>query len=61
MKKNIHLGRRLLAGLKQNKKLDLEAFTRFYSIFVNKVATMEEKVKFLVFFFIPLGQDRIDF
>ena len=40
MKKNVHLSRRLISGIKQNKKLNLEAYLRFYSIFVNKIASV---------------------
>lgn len=56
MKKDIHIARRLIAGVRQNGRLNLEAFTRFYAIFVNKIATLGEKIKFLVYFFIPQGQ-----
>lgn len=51
---------RLFAGLKQEEDLNLAALTRFYAIFINKVASHAEKVKFLCFFFIPAGQDKID-
>jgi hypothetical protein len=40
MKKDVHLARRLIAGLKKNTKLNLDAYIQFYSIFVNKIATL---------------------
>lgn len=60
MKKNVHLGKRLLSGLKQKGNLDLKAFSLFYSLFVNKVATLEEKTNFLTYFFIPVDQREVD-
>ena len=56
MKKDIYLLRRLITGLVQDGKFDLIAFTRFFSIFVNKIANLDEKIKFLLYFFIPAGQ-----
>lgn len=59
MKQDVHLARRLMAGVKQSGKFDLEAFTRFYAIFVNKIAGLHDKINFLVYFFIPHGQEKI--
>ena len=60
MKQNAHLTTRLFGGLKQESCLNLAALTRFYSIFINRVAPLNEKIKFLVYYFIPNGQDKIE-
>jgi hypothetical protein len=54
------LVKRLIAGIKQSGKLDFTAFTKFYSIFVNKTASLNEKIKFLSYFFIPEEQEKAE-
>ena len=61
MKKDIHLTRRLIAGLKQDDVFNLAALTRFYGIFINRVSPVKEKIRFLLYFFIPFGQEKIEF
>ena len=61
IKKDIHLTRRLIAGIKQHGQFDLGALTKFYSIFINRIASLQEKIKFLMFYFIPFGQEKIEF
>jgi hypothetical protein len=44
-------------GIKQSSyTFELPVLTRFYSIFVNKIATIEEKVAFFAYFFVPSGK-----
>lgn len=38
MKKDVHITRRLLAGIKQDDRFNLGALTKFYAIFINRVA-----------------------
>lgn len=59
MKKNIHLTRRLISGIKQIGNFNLGALVRFYAIFINRIASFSEKIKFLLYFFIPHGQEKI--
>ena len=59
MKKNIHLTRRLISGIKQEGRFTLNAMVKLYSIFINRVASFEDKIKFLLYFFIPHGQEKI--
>lgn len=57
MKKDPRLTKRLIAGLCQEDKLfKAQAFIRFYNLFGSKAVANEEKVKFLKYFFIPLGK-----
>jgi hypothetical protein len=63
IKKDVHLVRRILGGLTQEENspgLSLAAFTRFNLLFASG-AGLDEKASFLTYFFIPLGQERIDF
>jgi hypothetical protein len=39
--------------------MSLSSFTRFYTLFVTKIAAVREKIDFLVYFFVPQGQDKI--
>ena len=59
MKKDVHLTRRLFTGIKQDDKFNLGALTRFYAIFINRIAPLNEKIKFLLYFFIPFSQEKI--
>lgn len=63
IKKDVHISRRLLSGLSQEdtKGLSLAAFTRFYTLFINCIASAEEKSTFLAYFFVPQGQEKIEF
>jgi len=40
--------------------INLEAFTRFYVLFVTKVSNLPDKINFLSYFFIPNGVANAD-
>jgi hypothetical protein len=54
IKENLELTELFISGLRQqSKNFTLESFIRFYAIFVNKIASLEDKVKFFTYYFIP--------
>lgn len=52
-----------MSGLMQeeNRGISLAAFTRFYTLFINCIASSDEKSNFLAYYFVPHKLEKIEF